>query len=341
MQHTRVDGQVTRIDWIDVAKGYGILFVIFAHLGVGPIGTWIYTFHMPLFFFLSGYVFSTKYDFKTFVRRKCKSIIVPYFSLGTVMVIFQILLNYHAGTGDIYSSLHLVLRLIVQRRFWTLWYIACLFFLNIVFYGLVKKFRTLKKLFLVVIMMFVVGLLYYHFGGVALPWNVDVVLTSSIFFFAGYWFKSNYGLMRDYISRNRSIFLFIVMGFINVCFGFLGIKIAGRGMEMFGSSYGFPPFTVLSAFAGIICVVIFSHWFNVGIIKYLGRNSMIYYAWHQTIMIPVVRFALNRIGISSAMITNDVVLLGERMLELLIIVALSTVCHMVISRTKLRFMIGQ
>jgi hypothetical protein len=257
------------------------------------------------------------------------------------MVIFQILLNYHAGTGDIYSSLHLVLRLIVQRRFWTLWYIACLFFLNIVFYGLVKKFRTLKKLFLVVIMMFVVGLLYYHFGGVALPWNVDVVLTSSIFFFAGYWFKSNYGLMRDYISRNRSIFLFIVMGFINVCFGFLGIKIAGRGMEMFGSSYGFPPFTVLSAFAGIICVVIFSHWFNVGIIKYLGRNSMIYYAWHQTIMIPVVRFALNRIGISSAMITNDVVLLGERMLELLIIVALSTVCHMVISRTKLRFMIGQ
>jgi hypothetical protein len=131
------------------------------------------------------------------------------------------------------------------------------------------------------------------------------------------------------------------MGFINVCFGFLGIKIAGRGMEMFGSSYGFPPFTVLSAFAGIICVVIFSHWFNVGIIKYLGRNSMIYYAWHQTIMIPVVRFALNRIGISSAMITNDVVLLGERMLELLIIVALSTVCHMIISRTKLRFLIGQ
>lgn len=50
MDHTRLDTQTTRIGWVDIAKGYGILFVIFAHLGVGYIGTWIYTFHMPLFF---------------------------------------------------------------------------------------------------------------------------------------------------------------------------------------------------------------------------------------------------------------------------------------------------
>jgi hypothetical protein len=258
-----------------------------------------------------------------------------------VMVAFQILINCHSGTADIYSSLYLVLRLIVQRRFWTLWYIACLFFLNIVFYGLTKKFCTLKNLFLVVMVMLVAGLLYYHFGGIALPWNVDVILTSSLFFFGGYWFNYNYKKICEIINRNRSIVLFVVMGIINVCFGFLGIKIAGRGMEMFGSSYGFPPFTLLSAFAGIICVVIFSHWFNANSIKYIGRNSMIYYAWHQTIMIPLVRLALSYIGVSSEIITNNIVLLGERILELVIILALSTLCHIIINGTKLRFMIGK
>jgi uncharacterized membrane protein YcfT len=50
MQLANSDGQGTRIDWIDIAKGYGILLVILGHLDVGKIGTWIYTFHMPLFF---------------------------------------------------------------------------------------------------------------------------------------------------------------------------------------------------------------------------------------------------------------------------------------------------
>ena len=40
-----------RIGWIDIAKGYGILLVILGHLNVGLLGKWIYTFHMPLFFF--------------------------------------------------------------------------------------------------------------------------------------------------------------------------------------------------------------------------------------------------------------------------------------------------
>jgi hypothetical protein len=57
-------------------------------------------------------------------------------------------------------------------------------------------------------------------------------------------------------------------------------------------------------------------------------------------MIPIVRFAMRCIGISSEMI-NGVVLLGERIVELLIVLALSTLCHIIISRTRLKFMLGQ
>lgn len=40
-----------RITWLDAAKGYGILLVIFAHVDYSYLRNIIYTFHMPLFFF--------------------------------------------------------------------------------------------------------------------------------------------------------------------------------------------------------------------------------------------------------------------------------------------------
>ena len=132
-----------RIDWVDMAKGYGIIFAILAHLGVGIADIWIYTFHMPLFFFLSGCVFSTKYEFKSFVKRKCKSLIVPYFSLGFIMILFQLAINYREGV-TIHSFIILFLKLFVQRRYMTLWYIACLFWLNIVFYIFVRKCKHIN-----------------------------------------------------------------------------------------------------------------------------------------------------------------------------------------------------
>lgn len=58
----------TRIGWIDIAKGVGIILVVFGHVlvgmraaGLGSENPWminsqniVYSFHMPLFFFLAG-----------------------------------------------------------------------------------------------------------------------------------------------------------------------------------------------------------------------------------------------------------------------------------------------
>ena len=44
-----------RILWIDYAKAFAMFFVVIGHVNSGNYLTnWIYSFHMPLFFFLSG-----------------------------------------------------------------------------------------------------------------------------------------------------------------------------------------------------------------------------------------------------------------------------------------------
>jgi fucose 4-O-acetylase-like acetyltransferase len=83
-----------RIDWIDYAKGIGIFFVVLGHVLRGLSGSvgladlsrlqaidaWIYSFHMPLFFFLSG-LFSKISEAKNtqrFLIDKLRNIVYPY-----------------------------------------------------------------------------------------------------------------------------------------------------------------------------------------------------------------------------------------------------------------------
>ena len=50
-----------RIVWIDQLKGIAFIFVIIGHLGIGKtFKSWIYSFHMPLFFFAAGWGYIKK-----------------------------------------------------------------------------------------------------------------------------------------------------------------------------------------------------------------------------------------------------------------------------------------
>ncbi|MBU9825037.1 acyltransferase family protein, partial [Rahnella perminowiae] len=64
-------------DWVDCAKGLGILSVIAGHVFTGLPSEIIYLFHMPLFFFIGGYLFKPRAP-KTYLLSKAKKLLVPY-----------------------------------------------------------------------------------------------------------------------------------------------------------------------------------------------------------------------------------------------------------------------
>lgn len=80
-----------RIEWIDICKGLGIFLVVIGHTGIAKFSQtaydWIYSFHMPLFYMLSGLVFNgVKYDtFSKFIKRRLKTLVIPYFILNTIL----------------------------------------------------------------------------------------------------------------------------------------------------------------------------------------------------------------------------------------------------------------
>jgi fucose 4-O-acetylase-like acetyltransferase len=46
-----------RFDYIDIAKAIGMLTIMWGHIATGNSVSFVYAFHIPLFFFLSGMVF--------------------------------------------------------------------------------------------------------------------------------------------------------------------------------------------------------------------------------------------------------------------------------------------
>lgn len=68
-----------RTQWIDWAKTIGIWLVVFGHIPGHPpaVSEFIYAFHMPLFFFLSGYLAKTK-SVREAVKSGAVRLLVPY-----------------------------------------------------------------------------------------------------------------------------------------------------------------------------------------------------------------------------------------------------------------------
>jgi len=114
---------------IDVAKGIGILLVVLGHNaafreGMHPAYEAIYLFHMPLFFFLSGVTFKAGEPLVV-LRKRFRSLLVPYFAMGALAFVFDLLVAgpVNAGVelrGILYGTGNAL-------RFVPLWFLPCLF----------------------------------------------------------------------------------------------------------------------------------------------------------------------------------------------------------------------
>lgn len=61
---------MNRIVWIDTLKALGIIAVVVGHVVPGTLAKIIFSFHMPLFFFISGFLFKEKNEVGSYFKKK-------------------------------------------------------------------------------------------------------------------------------------------------------------------------------------------------------------------------------------------------------------------------------
>lgn len=72
----------------DIAKGILILCVVIGHGGSDSIADFMYRFHMPLFFILSGYFMQKHSNVSEYAKSQFKKLMIPYFVYMVVDFIF-------------------------------------------------------------------------------------------------------------------------------------------------------------------------------------------------------------------------------------------------------------
>ena len=329
-----------RWTWIDMAKGYGILFVILAHLDEGALRIALYTFHLPLFLFLSGYLFRPRDSFGAFLKNKALHLLVPYFCLGIPMAIFDGWYTRVPGTSMWPRVLDNCWALLEQNRFWTLWYIACLFLLNLLFYALVRFLKSPKVLAAVVLLLTVGGVCYAKYVAVPLPWNLDVVFPSLLFFYAGYLTQKTGWLTQTVFPSRWKPLLFLGAVAVDVGCQLLNNALSGEYLQLFEATYGIPVFTYLGAFAGILAVLLLSQVCTLPPIRYIGENSLPYFAWHQTILFPLADLFYQKTHLFQQMFLSRPQYYGKLFCTLLFTCLLLTAASLLIKHSFLRFMVG-
>lgn len=127
-----------RIEWIDIVKGIGILLVAGAHIFDPTAFSHVtYWFHMPIFFFISGYLFRKQESYHAYLVRKIQHLIIPYLCFLVLLSIPAYAAVISRLVDDPGFPTFRPLLILTAQRIWggmylqgwvgIFWFVSCLF----------------------------------------------------------------------------------------------------------------------------------------------------------------------------------------------------------------------
>lgn len=151
-----------RLDYIDMAKGIGMVLVLLGHLQgdaifafseyIYPLCVYIFSFHMPMFFIISGILIAVKKEdeknYSDLAKKRFRSIMIPYywFSFFYLLVVIKALIQGEIAVQTLYLNLWYVLGGYGMN---VLWFLPALFLGELLFFYLKNKCKT-DKLFIII-----------------------------------------------------------------------------------------------------------------------------------------------------------------------------------------------
>ena len=196
----------------DIAKGIGIILVVWAH-AEGPFSKYINGFHMPFFFFISGMLYLNKgRSIKDYTLQKCKTLLIPFWWWNLIFypIFFTLyywekwsLLTAIKGIGEIVLTLNKVPFLGAT------WFLPALFWVSV----FVHIFMTLfdKKKYTDIILL-IVGIALAVVGFVVtLPYKISRNLICTLFYISGYLYRKYVAMYIKYTANSWVAIICIIV----------------------------------------------------------------------------------------------------------------------------------
>ncbi|MDD4819473.1 MAG: acyltransferase family protein [Flavobacteriales bacterium] len=219
-----------RESWIDLAKCIGIFLVVLWHYNMGnkTYTYFIYSFHMPLFFIISGYLFHMPTDnkYSKYLKNNVKSLLVPYLIFGLFSIMYvassQYLKTQDIQDWFIMKSLGGLFLGIAHNTEYTimnyvaLWFLPALFVVRQIYY-FICRFKAYKKVIICILGITIAGIFKYY--GYLMPFSIGAALSALPFFFFGNFLSSSKYM--DYLNKGKKQFIVVlIISLVTLCVSF-------------------------------------------------------------------------------------------------------------------------
>lgn len=283
---------------LDIMKGIGIILMVAGHSGCPTILVhFLGTFHMPLFFMISGWLISGN---SPHILKRIKALYYPFLFWGIIALILQYPL-YEIG---IYSKpydyhdyfthfMHIVTFAQSEPITGPLWFLKSLFFSYIFVSIIVWKIKSKKKNYIIGIFCFLMlclgYMLYKHNGW--LFYNIQRELMMPWLLWLGYYI------------RNRNIKLHQSPILVIFCILFLTVAGQYESLDLAGSKIGNPLILTIYSIIGFMITYNIANYLNKKsakltiILAYIGRNTMPILILH-LISIKIIQIAMDLCNIN-------------------------------------------
>lgn len=335
--------RIKRLDYIDVSKFLGISLVILGHAKIpNELLQWIYAFHMPLFFIISGYTYRTQAFDKQLILKKIKTIYIPFLLFALIFCQGKM----SSWAYIIYGSRN---TLVMAETHTVYWFLSC-FFIAVVIFSILMNIcdKTDKKNKYAILCCGVILFLLFakiceyiknnqpFIDKYGYPFNFDMALIGTIFMVIGYYFKQLFDWLK---KQNKWLLPMIVTGlyFISLFTAFSNLPQSVNPdyyhIDMAGSIIGnwwlfFFNATIMS-FATIgLSVLIDNLIKQKKLLIFIGQNSLTLLCIHGVILMSISKM-LPHIGFNA---TGDLSLLLQGIISYLIVIVVAIPVIILIKR---------
>ncbi len=282
-----VTTKTNRIDYLDVCKGILIILVVVGHAIeiVDPkhksyFIKLIYSFHMPAFFIISGFLFNAikwkNRGFKDYLLNRVDRNLIPYFFFEYLYGITASLFFYNlTWKGKIMELLYVVKGAFgVEIHYVPSWFLITLFFAGLAMYWLENK--SLKKIIIEIVVLTAISII-----GVRVINETDIRFIKHIVLFISRISIATafmlFGLLWqriDFSEINKSVVSFLCLA-ITLTLPFF---MEWESISSFSIRYVLP--FILTGITGTCVVIAICKRINCGFLRFLGKESLIIMGTH-------------------------------------------------------------
>ena len=320
-----------RIVVIDLLKGFGILLMVVGHIGFSDkLNHYLYAFHMPLFFLVSGFVSKqVTGSFFAYVGKLARQLLIPFGFFGLA---FGILFYVAAGSTTLgHLGMNFLYPNVVPFDWCgAVWFLMSLFVVKVLF-GALQKWLSPRGFQAASLLIGLAGVAVSYLG-IKLPLTLDTSLMAYAIYWIGY-------ISQGWISRNREKIHRYRYGILLVCLLLTPLIFLNAPVNMRENRYGnFLLFFVnmistLSLWAVVLHELSGLGWLRKGL-QFLCDHSIAYMVFNQFLMVPFIVLILRRLP-------GGFVYYAVQFAELVFVLLAAGIGSVVLKKWKLGILLGK